>query len=48
MSIGCRIPAGGLTPFMGSIAEVILFARALSAMEILQVEAYLKAKWGTP
>lgn len=31
-----------------AIAELVTYNRALSITEIQQVEAYLKAKWGTP
>lgn len=34
------------TPFGGKIAEILLYARALSASEVTRVEAYLKQKWG--
>jgi hypothetical protein len=36
----------GVDPFLkGDIAEIILYARALTDSERKQVEAYLKAKW---
>jgi len=34
------------SPFAGKIAEILLYARALSNTEVLQVEAYLRQKWG--
>lgn len=33
---------------IGNIAEVIIYTSALSAANIVLVENYLKAKWGTP
>jgi Putative Ig domain/Concanavalin A-like lectin/glucanases superfamily len=36
------------SPWDGAIAEVIVYSRALNTTERQQVEAYLKAKWGTP
>lgn len=44
-NIGAR---GGAVPVNGSIAEVILYNRVLSATEIAIVENYLQAKWATP
>jgi hypothetical protein len=32
----------------GDVAEVVVYDRVLSPAETQQVEAYLKAKWGTP
>jgi hypothetical protein len=34
--------------FSGSIAEIVIYNRALSASETSSVESYLKTKWGTP
>ena len=39
---------GGIVPWIGDIAEVINYSGALSSIDIQLVEAYLKAKWGTP
>ena len=35
-------------PIHGDISEVLIYDSALSGSDILLVEAYLKAKWGTP
>lgn len=37
----------GTTLFVGDLAELIVYARALTTTERQQVESYLKAKWGT-
>lgn len=34
--------------YAGAIGEALVYARALSSAERATVEAYLKAKWGTP
>ena len=34
--------------FKGTIAELLIYSKALSTTERDNVEAYLKAKWGTP
>jgi len=48
MSIGGRNVNGSLVgPFNGIIGEVIWYNRTLSDAEILSVENYLAAKWGT-
>lgn len=44
--IGAR--AAGSQRFNGLIGEVIAYSGALSTPQIEQIEAYLKAKWGTP
>jgi hypothetical protein len=36
----------GCQPFNGSIGEIILYSRAVSDEELLDVEGYLKQKWG--
>lgn len=38
--------AGGDSPFVGDIGEVLVYQRALSTAEIESVEAYLAKKWG--
>lgn len=47
LSIG-RYPQPIAEYFSGSIAEIVIFNRALSASETASVESYLKTKWGTP
>jgi hypothetical protein len=39
---------GGGAFFQGDIGEIIAYNSVLSGSDILLVEAYLKAKWGTP
>ena len=38
----------GLAPLNGKIAEIISYNRVLSDGEVAQVQAYLKARYGTP
>lgn len=38
----------GGSPFKGTIAELLIYSKALSTTERDNAEAYLKAKWGTP
>ena len=40
--------AAGTYPFQGDIFEILIYNSVLSVNDILLVEAYLKAKWGTP
>jgi len=40
--------AGGLLPFIGSIAEIILYDSALTDAQALTVMQYLSRKWDTP
>ena len=40
--------SSGTYPFQGDIFEVLVYNSVLSGSDILLVEAYLKAKWGTP
>ena len=40
--------AGGLLPFIGSIAEIILYDSALTDAQALTVMQYLSRKWNTP
>jgi hypothetical protein len=47
LSIG-RYPQPVAEYFSGSIAEIVIFNRALSPSETSSVESYLKTKWGTP
>ena len=47
LSIG-RYPQPVAEYFSGSIAEIVIFNRALSVSETASVESYLKTKWGTP
>lgn len=47
LTIGARGTSGG-SPFQGLIAEVLAYPRQLTATEFAAVQAYLKAKWGTP
>lgn len=35
-------------PWHGRLGELILYNRQLNSTEVSQIEAYLKAKWGTP
>lgn len=46
-SYALQIGAAGnnLVPYLGAMAEVIMYSRKLSATEIGQVDDYLKAKW---
>jgi len=44
--LGCFNGTGAF--FNGSIAEVLLYSGVLSSSRIATVNAYLKAKWGTP
>lgn len=47
----CRIggvPENSQNRWKGSIAEIILYGSAMSDTDRQAVEAYLKAKWGTP
>ena len=46
-NIGDRA-GGGVVPLAGSIAEIIVYNSALSTTDRQAVEAYQKAKWGTP
>ena len=48
VNIGSGGSAGGAEFFNGGMAELIRYDRVLSAVERQQVEAYLKAKHGTP
>lgn len=45
MAVG-SINAGSF--FVGDMGEVLAYNRALTQPEMMQLEAYLKAKWGTP
>lgn len=47
--IGSFLPAGGIDGwFGGSVAEVIVYSRALSSSEMIAIHTYLKRKWATP
>lgn len=48
LGAGPFIPAGLVSPWLGLIGEVLQFTSALSPTDRSSVEAYLKAKWGTP
>lgn len=48
LTIGNRFAGAAGTPLNGDIAEVLLYNAALSSTDRDKVEAYLKAKWGTP
>jgi hypothetical protein len=37
-----------INPFSGLMAETLLYSRELTGGELASIEAYLKAKWGTP
>jgi hypothetical protein len=43
-----RNAATGETPADSEIAEIVIVNAAMSASEIASMNAYLKAKWGTP
>jgi hypothetical protein len=43
-----RIGASDTGTFDGLIGEIIYYPTALSAVDIVRVETYLKSKWGTP
>lgn len=47
LAIG-RYPQPAAEYFSGSIAEILIYNRALSSSETTSVESYLSAKWGTP
>ena len=47
LNIGDR-SGGAVAPLAGSIAEIIIYKSSLSTTNRQAVEAYLKAKWGTP
>ncbi len=44
--LGARYDSAGT--LSGAISELVLYNRALSTAELLQMEAHLKGKWGTP
>ena len=46
--IGMGSRGDDVTQFTGEVAEVVIYNRVLSTIERQQVEAYPKAKWGTP
>ena len=35
-------------PYVGTVGEVIVYSGQLSGTDVSTVQAYLKAKWGTP
>jgi len=43
-----RRPSPGVSFFDGAIAEILVYSGILTAPNIATIEAYLKAKWGTP
>lgn len=43
-----RVTSGGANPFIGQIAEIIIYNTLLGTSDRQLVEAYLKTKWGTP
>lgn len=47
LNIGDRA-GGAVLPLAGSLAEIIIYNSSLSTANRQTVEAYLKAKWGTP
>jgi hypothetical protein len=47
-SIGGWSTTSLVQPFPGTICEVIIYSRAVTAGEQSRIEAYLKNKWGTP
>lgn len=47
LNIGDR-SGGAVAPLAGSLAEIIIYNSSLSTANRQAVEAYLKAKWGTP
>ena len=47
LNIGSR-NGGAAVPYQGSLGDLLIYDSALSATNRQAVEAYLKAKWGTP
>lgn len=47
-ALGCRPSTTNLQPFNGSIAECLLYNRALNNTERLQIETYLRVKYALP
>lgn len=47
-SISFGADAGNSAPYTGLLGEVLYYSSALSAPNRASIEAYLKAKWGTP
>ena len=47
LNIGSR-NGGASLPFQGSLGDLLIYDSALSSTNRQAVEAYLKAKWGTP
>lgn len=47
LNIGSR-NNGASVQFQGSLGELLIYADALNSPRRMSVEAYLKAKWGTP
>lgn len=43
-----RLGSSSASPWDGVIHEAVAFSRALTSLEASQLQAYFKAKWGTP